>query len=202
MAFCAARSFLLQHGRCPACAEFPACKTCHWAQHLPLCPCVLQDFFLSLNCHPDAIYMHVTLPASRASCSGVDILGFVNLGFMIYVINFTRMRAGPVAGRSGLPPGRVLPARVSLPASRAPYSGNSSGGHQLPCAQDLSLGGLDCNPDAIYLRTTFRLQDLPASAPGPLSDFLLALGRAAPTRLMTALAPALNFSFVARPMQA
>ena len=69
-------------------------------------------------------------------------------------------------------------------------------------AQDLSLGGLDCHPDEIYLRATFRLQDLPANAPGPLSDFLIALGRATPAALMRALAPALNFSFVARPMQA
>lgn len=68
-------------------------------------------------------------------------------------------------------------------------------------AQDLSLGWLDCNPEPIYLRSTFRLADLPDHSPGPVADFLGALGRLAPAALKQALSPLLDFSFVARPMQ-
>ena len=67
--------------------------------------------------------------------------------------------------------------------------------------QDLSLGWLDCNPEPIYLPTTFRLADLPDNSPGPIADFLLALGRLTPAALKQLLSPILDFSFVARPMQ-
>jgi hypothetical protein len=71
----------------------------------------------------------------------------------------------------------------------------------MPGAQDLSLGWLDCHPDQIYVRSTFRLAELPEHSPGPIADFLRALGRLTPSALRRILAPLLEFSFVARPMQ-
>jgi hypothetical protein len=63
------------------------------------------------------------------------------------------------------------------------------------------MGWLDCNPDEIYLRSTFVLRDAPEYLPGPAADFVVALGSITPRFLSRALDSLLILSFTARPMQ-
>eukprot|EP00884_Botryococcus_braunii_P016262 jgi/Botrbrau1/3319/Bobra.0048s0015.1 len=67
---------------------------------------------------------------------------------------------------------------------------------------DLSFGHLDCVPDPLYVQDVFAISDIGHLLPAPLLEAVKWLGQLIPASVSTSfLAPILNFTFIARPMQ-